>query len=231
MAENKKSFTAYCDWNTTFNSLPDEKAGQLIKHLFAYVNDENPITDDLLINAVFANIKATLKRDLIKWKEKSEKNKQIAIDRWNKKASKSIESNTNVCERIKTDANYTDNVSDNDNVNDNVINKNIIEPINWPILLDFFNKTTGKKCKVVSRKAKEQFNARLKEGFTKVDIANAIIGACKDSYHIETELKYITLEFISRADKLDKFSQVNNFIDSGTTNQKLMKYDDSGQIL
>lgn len=109
--------------------------------------------------------------------------------------------------------------------------KDVIEPINWPVLLDFFNKTTGKKCKVVSRKAKEQFNARLKEGFTKVDIANAIIGACKDSYHIETELKYITLEFISRADKLDKFSQVNNFTDSGTTNQKLMKYDDSGQIL
>ena len=116
MAENKKSFTAYCDWNTTFNSLPDEKAGQLIKHLFAYVNDEEPVTDDLLINAVFANIKATLKRDLIKWKEKSEKNKQIAIDRWAKKESESNNINTNVCERIKTYANYTDSVSDSDSV-------------------------------------------------------------------------------------------------------------------
>lgn len=121
MAENKKSFTAYCDWNTTFNSLPDDKAGQLIKHLFAYVNDENPVTDDLLINAVFANIKATLKRDLIKWKEKSEKNKQIAIDRWNKNANKGIEINANVCERIKNDANYTDSVSVS--VNDNVKGK------------------------------------------------------------------------------------------------------------
>jgi hypothetical protein len=128
MAENKKSFTAYCDWNTTFNSLPDEKAGQLIKHLFAYVNDEEPTTDDLLINAVFANIKATLKRDLIKWKEKSEKNKQIAIDRWNKNASKGIDINANVCERIKTDANYTDSVSDSDNVSDKVINKKESKP-------------------------------------------------------------------------------------------------------
>lgn len=123
MAENKKSFTAYCDWNTTFNSLPDDKAGQLIKHLFAYVNDENPVTDDLLINAVFANIKATLKRDLIKWKEKSEKNKQIAIDRWNKNANKGIEINANVCERIKNDANYTDSVSVSVSVNDNVKDK------------------------------------------------------------------------------------------------------------
>ena len=125
MAENKKSFTAYCDWNTTFNSLPDEKAGQLIKHLFAYVNDEEPVTDDLLINAVFANIKATLKRDLIKWKEKSEKNKQIAIDRWAKKESESNNINTNVCERIKTYANYTDSVSDSDS--DSVSVKDIIK--------------------------------------------------------------------------------------------------------
>jgi hypothetical protein len=121
MAENKKSFTAYCDWNNTFNSLPDDKAGQLVKHLFAYVNDENPETDDLLINAVFANIKATLKRDLVKWKEKSEKNKQIALDRWNKKTSESTNVIANVCERIKSDANYTDSVSDSVSVKD--INK------------------------------------------------------------------------------------------------------------
>jgi hypothetical protein len=121
MAENKKSFTAYCDWNNTFNSLPDDKAGQLVKHLFAYVNDENPETDDLLINAVFANIKATLKRDLVKWNEKSEKNKQIALDRWNKKANESTNVIANVCERIKSDANYTDSVSDS--VSDKDINK------------------------------------------------------------------------------------------------------------
>ena len=90
MAENKKSFTAYCDWNTTFNSLPDDKAGQLIKHLFAYVNDENPETDDLLINAVFANIKATLKRDLKKWEEKSKKNQEIAFKRCQTKSNESI---------------------------------------------------------------------------------------------------------------------------------------------
>ncbi|QHB40472.1 hypothetical protein snork62_gp042 [Flavobacterium phage vB_FspS_snork6-2] len=144
MAENKKSFTAYCDWNTTFNSLPDEKAGQLIKHLFAYVNDEEPTTDDLLINAVFANIKATLKRDLIKWKEKSEKNKQIAIDRWNKNANKGIEVNTNVCERIKTDANYTDSVSVSVSVSDNVKDKNkrVVNKFTPPSqieVIDYFN--------------------------------------------------------------------------------------------
>jgi hypothetical protein len=161
MAENKKSFTAYCDWNTTFNSLPDDKAGQLIKHLFAYVNDEEPITDDLLINAVFANIKATLKRDLIKWKEKSEKNKQIAIDRWSKKESESNNINTNVCERIKIDANYTDSdrvsVSVNDSVNE--IKENIEALPNFSFYHSLI-KYGGKK-ELVSDWIKVRKNKRL----------------------------------------------------------------------
>jgi hypothetical protein len=69
MAENKKSFIAYADWKETFDALSDEKAGQLIKHIFAYVNDENPESQDMLINAVFASIKQTLKRDLRKWEK------------------------------------------------------------------------------------------------------------------------------------------------------------------
>lgn len=73
MAKGKKSFITYTDWRETFNALPDEKAGQLIKHIFAYVNDENPKTEDVLINAVFANIKQTLKRDLRKYETIREK--------------------------------------------------------------------------------------------------------------------------------------------------------------
>jgi len=69
MAENKKSFIAYADWKETFEALDDEKAGELIKHIFAYVNDENPISQDMLINAVFASIRQTLKRDLKKWEK------------------------------------------------------------------------------------------------------------------------------------------------------------------
>jgi len=67
MAKNKKSFIAYTDWKDTFDALPDDKAGKLIKFIYAYANDENPKTDDVLINAVFANIKNALKRDLEKW--------------------------------------------------------------------------------------------------------------------------------------------------------------------
>lgn len=88
MAEGKKSFVAYVDWKDTFDALPDEKAGQLVKHLFSYVNDENPISEDILINAVFANIKNSLKRDLKKFEEKkvefSRSGKIGNIKRWHK---------------------------------------------------------------------------------------------------------------------------------------------------
>jgi len=90
--------------------------------------------------------------------------------------------------------------------NNIIIKKENIEPINWSVLLDFFNEVTGKKCKVVSDKAKTQFKARLKENFTKDDIANAIQNAFNDNYHKENNHKYLTLEFISRADKLERFS-------------------------
>jgi hypothetical protein len=43
MAENKKGFVLYADQKSIIDMLPNEKAGELIKHIFAYVNDENPI--------------------------------------------------------------------------------------------------------------------------------------------------------------------------------------------
>jgi len=76
MAQGKKSFVAYADWKETFDVLPNEEAGILIKHIFSYVNDENPISDSILINAVFANIKTTLKRDLILWEQRAERSRE-----------------------------------------------------------------------------------------------------------------------------------------------------------
>ena len=69
MAENKKGFVLYADQKSIIDMLPNEKAGELLKHIFAYVNDENPINEDPLINLAFEPIKLQLKRDLQKWQE------------------------------------------------------------------------------------------------------------------------------------------------------------------
>jgi hypothetical protein len=73
MAQNKKSFILYADQKGVFDQLPDELAGKLIKHILAYVNDENPISDNLIINIAFEPIKQSLKRDLRRWEDYIEK--------------------------------------------------------------------------------------------------------------------------------------------------------------
>lgn len=116
MAEGKKSFVAYSDWYGMFKALPDEVAGKLIKHIFSYVNDENPTTEDFVINALFEQVKSTLKRDLKKWEEQQEQRKQAGI----RSAEVRKQNATLVNARLVSS---TDSVSGN--VNDNVIKKEV----------------------------------------------------------------------------------------------------------
>ena len=63
----------YADQQGVFKQLPDDVAGRLIKHIFSYVNDENPCTEELIINIAFEPIKQSLKRDLKRWEDYIEK--------------------------------------------------------------------------------------------------------------------------------------------------------------
>lgn len=114
MAENKKSFIAYSDWYGMLKACPDDVAGKLIKHIFAYVNDENPSSDDFVINALFEQIKATLKRDLVKWEEQREQRSNAGKKSAELRATKFNERSTVVNE---TERNSTVSVSVSDNVN------------------------------------------------------------------------------------------------------------------
>ena len=67
MAENKKSFVLYTDLIHTVQHLTDEQTGKLFKHILSYVNDENPISDDVITNLSFEPVKQALKRDLKKY--------------------------------------------------------------------------------------------------------------------------------------------------------------------
>ena len=87
MAKEKKGFLLYCDIIHTIEKLNDEQAGKLFKHILRYVNDQNPVTDDILTEVVFEPIKQTLKRDLEKYEGIRAKNKENANKRWNATAS------------------------------------------------------------------------------------------------------------------------------------------------
>jgi hypothetical protein len=78
--------------------------------------------------------------------------------------------------------------------------------VNWDALLLQFNSITGKKMRVVCDKSKRQINARLKEGYSKLDIVNAITNCFNDDFHKDNP-HFLTLEFISRPDKMQKYAQ------------------------
>ena len=86
MATNKKSFLLYCDIIHTIEKLSDEQAGKLLKHILRYVNDQDPIAEDVLTEIAFEPIKQNLKRDLVKYEEikekRSEAGKTGANKRW-----------------------------------------------------------------------------------------------------------------------------------------------------
>lgn len=75
MAKDKKSFLLYADLIHTVDKLPNDKAGELFKHILNYVNDKDPISDDLIINISFEPIKQQLKRDLLKYDNVCNRNK------------------------------------------------------------------------------------------------------------------------------------------------------------
>lgn len=113
MAEGKKSFIVYSDWYGMFKALPDDVAGKLIKHIFSYVNDENPLSEDFVINALFEQVKSTLKRDLIKWELQQEQRKNAGL----RSAEVRKQNATLVNGRL-----ISSTVSVNDSVNDIKIN-------------------------------------------------------------------------------------------------------------
>lgn len=73
MAENKKGFILYADQRSIIDMLDNETAGMLFKHIFSYVNDELPESNNPLLNLAFEPIKLQLKRDLKHWELIKEK--------------------------------------------------------------------------------------------------------------------------------------------------------------
>lgn len=134
MATDKKSFILYCDQIGLFDNLEDAEAGKLIKHIFKYVNDEDPETDNRIVKIAFEPIKQQLKRDLKTYEAikvtKSESGQLGNLRRWNLDLYNqvinkeiSLEDGINIAKSRKAShpiANIAVNGNVNDTVNGNV---------------------------------------------------------------------------------------------------------------
>ena len=159
MAQDKKSFVLYADNYGLIKQLPDDVAGRLLKHIFAYVNDENPVSDDLLLNIAFEPIKMALKRDLKKYEQIKEK-RSLAGKKSAEQRQQNSTNPTHVEFVQQTSTNPT--VSDSDNVSvidsvsviDNVLSKdnNIIPEIEnfGSVAIEDFNFSHSKILKFES---------------------------------------------------------------------------------
>lgn len=78
--------------------------------------------------------------------------------------------------------------------------------IDFDKLLKFINNETGRRFKIINSSVKSKYKARLKDGYNNQDIANAIKNAVLDNYHKDTNFKYLTPEFFSRANIIDKYA-------------------------
>lgn len=145
MAENKKSFILYTDQSGVFNQLPDEIAGKLIKHIFAYVNDENPICDDLIINIAFEPIKQSLKRDLKRYEQYIEKQSLNGAKGGRPKKATETQETQPFFEKPKK----ADSVSVSDSVNDN---DNKINLLVFDEFYNLYNKKVNRNASIKSFK-------------------------------------------------------------------------------
>ena len=100
--------------------------------------------------------------------------------------------------------------------------KEELNTINFDKLLLFLNYQTKRNFKVINEATKKKYRARIKEGYTSKDIANAIENAVNSDYHKENNFTYLTPEFFSRAETLDKYSNTNNKSKEKNVNKSLI---------
>ena len=233
MAEGKKSVLLYCDLIHTIEKMDDKTAGEFFKHYLRYINDQNPVTDNIIIDLTFEPVKQNLKRDLVKYQEVKDKRSKAGKESARIRAmNKSKQNQTSVesVEQVATNPTVKDtvNVTVTDTVNVIDINKNINtsdvktskSSIDFKNLLLFINNKTGRKFKVINESVKNKYKARLKDGYTNDDIANAIKNSINDEYHKNTNYKYLTPEFFSRSTILDKHGFKTDVKKQGTATKE-----------
>lgn len=209
MAEDKKGFLLYADYEELFDELTDEVAGKLIKHILKYVNDKNPDTEDSLVKVAFIPIKKQLKRDLEKYEDKREQwsiaGKKSAESRKLKKEQtlNNVLTESTDVKSVATES--TVNVNVNDNVIHNIPTPTKVGDIDFSILLETINKIFDRKFAVVSDAVKKKYKTLLKQGYTKTHIHTAMLNCKKDTFHKDNDYKHCTIEYFSRPKTIDLY--------------------------
>jgi uncharacterized phage protein (TIGR02220 family) len=180
----------YRSFYEAIKELPLETQGELYNALFSYGLDFIDSELKGISKTVWILIKPQIDANIRKYHNgKIEKTKQN-VSKTEAKYKQEIS---------KTEANV------NDNVNDNV---NVINKIDYQALLETLNTAFSRSFKLINKKVRSSYEARLKDGYSKDQIMDAINNCKINDYHKEKNYQYCTPEFFSRAETLDKYSNV-----------------------
>jgi uncharacterized phage protein (TIGR02220 family) len=101
------------------------------------------------------------------------------------------------------------------------VNQNVQTEINFNAENQFvsfikkFNEIRKSKFQAKNKSIKDHFVARIKEGYTVENMIDALKAAMKDKFHIDSAFKYLTPEFFTRGDKIEKYLNQPQTADSG----------------
>ena len=197
---SKKSCIIYDSWGELLINLPDEMAGELIKHILAYAFDRDIGTsENPAIGAMFAMIKSKLDEDADAYEEIKNMRSEAARKRWSEcktmqkhaNACKSIKDNTEECKSMQKDAvSVSDSVSVSDKDKKDILSDQVSE------IVDHLNEQLGTRYKKNSKTTTSQIKARLDEGYSVEDFKTVIdkkVKAWKDDPKMSAYLRPETL--------------------------------------
>lgn len=92
---------------------------------------------------------------------------------------------------------------------DNNLNSKLPK-VNYAQFIDLLNKLTNRKFKTTDKKGKRQFEYLISEGYTLEDFERVINNAYNDDYHIQSKFMYLTPEFLTRADKFERYLNIES---------------------
>tara|TARA_R110000868_G_scaffold119513_5_gene317292 strand:- start:24856 stop:25563 length:708 start_codon:yes stop_codon:yes gene_type:complete len=224
MAENKKSFILYCDYQEIFTDLSKEDAGELIQHIFAYVNDENPVTENKVVKASFTAIKLQLKRDLKKWDDIREK-RSLAGKKSAESRQQTSTNSTSVKSVEQTSTNSTVNDTVTVNVNDTVTvptKVGDLEIFHPKEIVDFVNKTFGKEFTEnnLGRLDRDLINDLITVyGYSKQQILTAWGNIPKNDFHRNKKFNMISFRYLSETKTIEQFVSWKDETNTSTTEE------------
>lgn len=202
----KKSFIIHLDSLNVLDQLTDEQSGQLFKAIHEFHRGNDPELD-FGLRMAFLPFKNQFIRDLEKYESKVVSNRENGKKGGRPKKPKNPDGFDKTQQNPKNLDNDNDNESDNESEN-----KKENTSIDFDAILNHFNFCFTKRSRIIPSNIKRKYHQLIRDGFTIDDIKLAMTNASRDTFHVENKFKYCSLEFFSRADKIDKFANQSNTI-------------------